>query len=200
MSFPIQQIVVFIGPEGSGKTTQALKLKAETTWPYISTGDIIRNLAATDFSTKYGEECRRLAVDPGYLSGQSLVEILSNRLKEADTSEGFILDGGMRTIEETVKFQWVLETAGRKELPLKTILLQTDDEVCLERLAGEGGRKRADDTHEGVKKRLANYHYKLKERLTIIQEQDGWELIEVDATPEVDEVYMKVRAALANGR
>lgn len=200
MLFPVPQIVVFIGPEGSGKTTQALKLKNETSWPYISTGDIIRNLAATDFTTKYGEECRKLAAEHGYLSGQSLVEILALRLKEEDTAGGFILDGGMRTVEETEKFQWVLETADRKGLPLKTILLQTSDEICIERLAGEGGRKRADDTKEGVQKRLSNYHHRLEDRLALIRKQQGWDLKEVNASQEIDKVFSQVlEALLKNG-
>jgi adenylate kinase len=188
----MQHIVVFIGPEGSGKTTMALRLTEETGLPYISTGDIIRDLAASDFSTSYGQACREMFENHAYLDGQTLLEILALRLGKEDTKGGFILDGGMRTIEETEKFHLILEMAKRDHLPLKTVLLQAPEAVSIKRLVGEEGRNRADDTVEGVTKRLLNYHNKLEDRLNLIQSRENWCLVEVDATEGVEATYGRV--------
>jgi|CXWL01.1.fsa_nt_gi adenylate kinase len=187
-----RQIVVFIGPEGSGKTTQALLLAEATGMPYISTGDTLRHLAKYDFETIYGEACRVMFQKDGYLDGQLLLEILVKRFGEEDTCEGFILDGGLRTLGETQDFQAMLDAAGRA-LPLSVVHLQIPNETSLERLvSGERARKRKGDTREGVTERLANFHLQFEERMAVIDSQPNWNRIEVDASGLIEEVYGKV--------
>lgn len=190
----MSQIIVFIGPEGSGKTVNAVRLSAKMKLPCISTGDIIRDLAANDYKTKYGDLCRKMFAEHSYLDGSTLLEILINRLSERDTENGFILDGGMRTLEETEKFQFALEKAGRDKLPLKVIMLKVPREVSLERLTGVNGRKRHDDTVERVNKRLDNFNGTLEQRLDIIKQNKNWEIVEIDATPSIESVYKTISA------
>lgn len=187
----IKQIVIFIGPEGSGKTVNALRLKNEVGVPYISTGDIIRDLATNDFETKYGDLCRKMFSEATYLDGHTLMEILTNRLKMADTANGFILDGGLRTVEETKGFRNILKNSKRDNLPLKVIFLKTPTEVSVKRLTGVGGRNRYDDTLEKVNKRLNSFYSTLSDRLETVK-NEKWELIEIDATPSLDKVYKEV--------
>jgi|GEM_PF-846944 len=184
-----KQILVFIGPEGSGKTVNALKLKEESGLPYISTGDTIRDLAANDYETKYGELCREMFANSAYLDGATLLEILVRRFSEPDTERGFILDGGMRTVEETERFSEMLSMAGRGGLPVKVVMLHVPEEVTFQRLTGEGGRNRHDDTIEGVTKRLQSFNSTLDKRLELIQLEKNWSLQIVDATPDIDQVY-----------
>ncbi len=183
-----KQIYVFIGPEGSGKTDTARDLAKETGLPYISTGDILRDLATRDFETKYGEMCRKMFAESVYLDGDTLLEILVGRLSSEDTSRGFVLDGGMRTVEETEKFHLVLEMAGRGALPVKVLQLSIPESVSFERLLGDAGRNRPGDTPEGVAKRLASYYHLLDERLALIMERDNWQLELVDANVSPQEV------------
>lgn len=185
-----KQIVVLIGPEGSGKTTVAKRLAAESQKPFITTGDIIRGLAVTD-KTEVGDECRSMLKESRYLDPKLLIKILLGRLADPDTQEGFILDGGLRTLPETQNFPQLLEEANRI-LPLSVVYLQIPEVVTIERLTGEGARKRFDDTLEAIRKRLSAFNFQLEERLDFLKKQEGWRLLEVDATPSPEEVYKLV--------
>ncbi len=191
-----RQIIVFIGPEGSGKTTHALRLAEEASKPYLSTGDILRDLAANDFLTPYGDACRKMFAEHAYLDGQTLLEILILRLGRADMADGFVMDGSMRTVEETIKLQEVLNSAGRGDLLIKVIQLEITEEESLARLAGESGRKRFDDTVEAIRIRLSKYQYQLEQRLEIIRSHPNWQLIPVNAMPDTEEVYLQVQTRL----
>ena len=158
-----KQIVIFIGPEGSGKTSVAEELAKETGKPYITTGGLIRELS--------------------------------------DVDNGFILDGGLRTVHETADFQKMLNSAGRTT-PLTVVYLDIPLWTSFERLfTGENARKRVDgngsgDTKGGVSKRLSQFYFKLEERLKIIRGEPNWKLIKIDATPDSETVLNRTRQAL----
>lgn len=186
-----KRIITFIGPEGSGKTTQALKLAEETDLPYVTTGDTLRDLAAHD-PGELGDECREMFAEGKYLSGETLLRILVNRFKQNDVANGLILDGGLRTLEETIDFQAMLDEAGLR-LPMTVLYLQIPNEVSFERLVyGPEARRRADDTAEGVASRLSKFNLNLEDRLEVIRTQSGWNLLLLDATKPVDEVYAEM--------
>lgn len=188
------KIIVFIGPEGSGKTTMAKRLAEETGKPYITTGDILRDLAAND-EGEWGDACRKMFDEKVYLPGDLLIQILEDRFSREDTLNGFVLDGGMRTVEETRTFQAMLERVGRA-LPIRVVHLQIPEELSFERLVtGEKARKREGDTVEGVTSRLSKFYYQLDERLNHIESESSWSVVEVDATRSKEEVYIEVRLA-----
>ena len=190
-----QRIIVFIGPEGSGKTTMAKELAKEGGKPYITTGDIIRDLAANDAGS-LGEECREMFSTNTYLAGETLLKILTHRFAREDTENGFVLDGGLRTLEETVNFQNMLDTA-KRALPLTIIYLQIPNEISIERLVvGENARKRVDDTIGGVENRLSKFYFQLEERLDHVNDQPNWDLVEIDATGSVEDVFSQVAVSL----
>lgn len=184
-------IMVFMGPEGSGKTTMGKRLALHTGKPYITTSAILRHLADNDAS-ELGEECRVMFATKTYLNGGTLLRILTNRFREPDVRTGFVLDGGMRTLEETEGFSSVLEQAGLN-LPASVFQLQIPEEVTMERLVtGANARMRADDTIEGVRSRLDKYLFQLEERLEVIRNNPRWKLFQVDAVPPIDYVYASV--------
>lgn len=190
-----KEIVIFIGPEGAGKTTIAKHLAAETGKTYLTTGDVLRYLAEND-PGELGEKCRVMFSEHTYLDGETLLKIMVQRFAMQDTEGGFILDGGLRTLEETIDFQDVLDAAGRG-LPVSVVYLQIPDEISFERLVtGENARKRSDDTEEGVSKRLCMFHNKLEERLAVIENQPGWRLVKIDATRQVELVFEAVKEAI----
>ncbi len=191
-----KRIISFIGPEGSGKTTIAKLLSAESGKPYLTTGDTLREYAAND-PGRLGEACRIMFSEHTYLAGDLLLEIMSDRFSREDTENGFILDGGFRTVEETRDFTSTLEKAGR-DLPITVIYLNIPIEVCFERfITGENARKRSDDTENGLKLRLNKFYTQLDERLNIIRDNPNWNIVEIDATDSVEFVYDKVRTCIA---
>ena len=186
-----REIVIFIGPEGSGKTTHACLLAEETGKPYVTTGDIIRDLAQKD-PGPLGDECREMFASHGYLDGATLLKILVHRFGQDDVASGLVLDGGLRTLEETVDFTSMLAEAGL-DLPVAVVHLRIPGWMSFERLAfGEVARKRKDDTIEGVLSRLSKYYHQLGKRAAVIESWSGCKLVHIDATAPVEAVYAEV--------
>lgn len=192
-----RRIIVFIGKEGSGKTTQAKRMAAESGGPYITTRGILEDLALNDRGL-LGDEVRNMFEKHVYLSGESLLRILANRFSQDDVSGGLILDGGLRTLEETLGFQAMLDEAGC-DLPVTIIYLQMPTTLSFVRLVdGENARRRDDDTVEGVTTRLEMFFWQLEERMEAIANEAGWSLVEVDASGPVEEVYRSICEVLTD--
>ena len=189
--------IAFIGREGSGKSTQAHELASYLNKPYISTGDILRNLAKNDTGV-WGRACREMFEKNVYLDGQMLIDILVNRLIQEDCQNGFILDGGLRTLKETVIFKDMLISAGR-DYPLTVIHLRLPGWQSINRLVtGETARGRSDDTIEAVIARLSKYQYQLVERINLIKSTDGWQILNINGLPSQQIVFNKIIEKLKN--
>lgn len=187
-----KQIIIFMGPEGSGKTTIAKQIADISGKPYISTGDIIRDLAAND-QGELGDACRKMFSENAYLDPQMLLDIVNNRLKQEDTRGGFIMDGGLRTTDETRDFPNTLKTVGR-EMPVTVVQLKIPGWMSFDRLLGK--RKRSDDTVEGITRRLSKYYLELGQRASLIENHKNWRLIHVDATFDTEVVFESVKIKL----
>jgi adenylate kinase len=191
-----KRIVIFIGPEGSGKSTMARRLSEVSGVMHLSTGDIIRDLARSG-DGQIGRECKDILQKGTYLSAKSLIKIMGNRLKREDALNGFILDGGLRTLEETVEFKQMLTKTGRG-FPVTVVYLNISREESLERLVdGHSARRRDMDTKEGVESRLDMFYKGLKERLFEIKKH-GWKIVEISAEKSPDEVLDELVAGLSN--
>ena len=190
-----KRIISFVGPEGSGKTTQALLLSGMSKKPYLTTGDTLRDYAKND-TGRYGEACRKMFSEHTYLDGNLLLEIMSERFSKDDTIDGFIFDGGFRTVEETEKFEQTLINSGRL-LPVVVIKINIPREVSFERLVtGENARKRKDDTDDALDCRLKKYYDRLDERMAIIKSNPSWKVIEIDGTGNQEETLQQILSKL----
>ena len=186
-----RRIVNLFGSEGSGKTTQAKLLAAKTDKPYIVVGDILRDLAVNDL-TEIGDECRAMFAAHRYLDPKVLLRILRNRFMSNDLSEGFILDGGLRTLEEVQGFQSVLEQSGNV-FPLSVIHLRIPIWLGVQRLSTNvHARKRHDDNINAVLKRQSHYYSNLGSRVSFIRRQRDWELLHVDARGSEEVIFQRV--------
>jgi adenylate kinase len=147
--------LLVIGPQGSGKGTQAARLSDAHGIPHVSTGEMFR--AAIAAGTELG-----LRVEPILAAGQLVpddltVDLIRERLAEPDAERGFVLDGFPRNLAQAEALDAMLDDIGRG---LDAVLFfDLAEEIAVERLrvrAREEGRE--DDTPEGIARRLAIYH------------------------------------------
>jgi len=177
-------IIAFTGAEGSGKSTQAKNLAKRLNFPYISTGDMLREAAKNDDS-ELGDACRKMFEQHVYLSPIKLLEVVGKRFRNEDVDKGVVLDGGFRTVEETQNFSKMLEKTG-KNFSVRVIFLKMPYWKCADRLMGENGRKRVDDTPEAWLSRMKEFNSGLGERMSLIQKR--WSLQTIDGGKTEEEV------------
>ncbi len=143
--------LIFLGPPGAGKGTQALILSDLYQIPHISTGDILR--AAVKAETTLGIKARSY-MDRGELVPDDLIiDLIKERLSRSDTQQGWILDGFPRNISQAAFLEKLLA-----ELQLAAdcvINLEVPDEILVERLLA---RNRKDDNEATIRRRLEVYH------------------------------------------
>ncbi len=177
--------VLIVGPQGSGKGTQATLLAGNLNIPHISTGDIFR--ANVGAGTELGVLARKY-MDAGELVPDEVtVAMVAARFDEPDATKGFLLDGFPRTVGQANKLADILSERG--EDVDKVLLLDVPDDVLMERMLARG---RADDTAEAISRRLELYHSETKPLLDYYADK----LVTIDGVGTVDEVQQRALAAL----
>lgn len=188
--------VSFIGREGAGKSTQAHKIAKHLDKPYISTGDILRDLAANNQGV-WGDACRKMFLEKTYLDGDLLIKILIDRLSQPDCQNGFVLDGGFRTLEETLIFKEMLVSSGR-DYPLSVFHLRLAGWLGMDRLVtGKEARLRGDDNIEAVLSRMAKYQHQLPQRLKTIKSTPNWRVININGQQSPEQIFADLLNNLA---
>ena len=183
--------ILLLGPQGSGKGTQAKRISAEYGLAHIATGDMLR--AAIAAETPLGRRVQPI-VDAGELVPDDLmIELIRERLGEEDAQEGFILDGFPRTMVQAEALDPMLKDIGRD---LGVVFeLQIPDEVCIQRLlkrAAEEGR--VDDTPEAIATRLGRYH---EETEPLIEHyRTTGNLVGIHADRPINDVFAEIQRTL----
>jgi adenylate kinase len=183
--------LLLLGPQGSGKGTQAKRIAAERGIPHISTGDMFR--AAIADRSSLG-----LKVEPILSSGQLVpdeitVALIAERLGQPDAADGFILDGFPRNLAQAEALDAMLGSIGRE---LDAILfLDLPDDVATERLLRRAALEgRPDDTPDVIAGRLAIYH---SETEPIVEHYRATgKLVPLHAGRTIDEVWGELESAL----
>lgn len=184
-------LISFVGPEGSGKSTQAKLLAQQLGFPYTSTGDMIRDAAAND-KTQLGDACRKMFEEHSYLPAPLLLKIVANRLQKDDVAKGIVIDGGLRTLEETENFEKVLTEAGGN-FDVKVVFLKLPAWEAADRLIN--GRKRSDDTTDAVLNRLKCFYDNLGKRISYIR--NNWNFVMIPVSGKsIEEVNGEVVKAI----
>jgi adenylate kinase len=147
--------LLVIGPQGSGKGTQAARLSDAHGIPHVSTGEMFR--AAIAAGTELGRRVEPILTAGQLVPDDLTVDLIRERLAEPDAERGFVLDGFPRNLAQAEALDAMLADIGRG---LDAVLFfDLAEEIAVERLrvrAREEGRE--DDTPEGIARRLAIYH------------------------------------------
>jgi adenylate kinase len=179
--------IIFIGPPGAGKGTQAERLVQTYKMAHLSTGDMLR--AARDAKTEVGLKAERYMSAGALVPDDIIVAIIAQRLEQPDCQGGYLLDGFPRTIAQAEALDAMLAGKGT---PLDAVLeLQVPEDELFRRLAGRG---RADDTPQVIRQRLLAYR-KQTEPLLAYYQQRGL-LKYIDGLGTVDEIFRRARDIL----
>jgi len=187
--------LVLLGAPGSGKGTQATRLKDHLQVPHISTGDLLRAEVAA--GSKLGLEAREIMAAGNLVSDAILLGMLEDRFSRADTANGFILDGYPRNLAQAAALDALLTRIGQ---PMDAaVQLEVPTELLVERIAGRAKAEgRADDTPESVRNRLGIYDSQTAPVIDFYR-QHG-QLTAVDGVGSLDEVFTRIVEAIAPAR
>lgn len=183
--------LVLLGPPGAGKGTQAVKIAERLGIPAISTGDIFRH------NIKEGTELGKLATS--YTSNGQLVpdsvtnSMVRDRLSEADTAEGFLLDGYPRNVAQVDELDAILAEKG---VSLDAVIeITADQDVVVERLLKRAEIEgRADDTEPVIRDRMVVYEKETAPISAIYRDRNL--LADVDGIGDIDVVTRRLLTAL----
>jgi len=210
--------LIFIGPPGSGKGTQAKRLAARYQVPHISTGDMLREAIADD--TALGRQAAPIMSSGALVPDDLMIGIIDDRLKKSDAGRGFILDGFPRT---TVQAEKLDNIVGNGSDPLRVLQLLVPDDVLVKRTVlrrscpecgaiyhlesappqndmvcdrdGAALIHRPDDNEEAVRKRLEAFHRQTLPVATFYKAKSV--LRTVDGVGSLDEVFERIEQSLA---
>ncbi|HYM65610.1 MAG TPA: nucleoside monophosphate kinase, partial [Candidatus Sulfotelmatobacter sp.] len=156
--------------------------------PYVGTGDIIRDRAKND-PGPLGEACRKMIEEHAYLDPKLIGQILSDRLSRDDAKDGVVIDGALRTLDETEDFDKILDDAGKGNFEVDVVFLDVPDEIGIERRLNSP-ELRPGENRESVLKRLEHFYTNFDERMNIVRER--YNFYKIDATKEIEKVFKNI--------
>jgi adenylate kinase len=183
--------LVLLGAPGSGKGTQAARLREHLQVPHISTGDLLR--AAVAAGTPLGLKAKAVMEAGNLVSDDIVLGMLEERLGKDDARAGFVLDGYPRNLAQARALD---ELLARLKQPVDiAVQLDVDTALLVERIAGRAALEgRADDTPESVRNRLNVYNEQTAPVVDFYR-QNG-KLACVHGVGSVDEVFNRIVEAI----
>lgn len=161
--------ILFIGPQGSGKSTQGKLLSKHLKLPYFSTGDIFRSKSSEN--SDEGKRIREILQSGRLVDDQATCQLVKQKLSDKDS---FIMDGYPRNLEQLNTFDPKFDIV---------FYLQVSKDELIKRLVNRG---RSDDTHESIKVRLDNYFQQTEPLLNHFRERGI--LKEIDGVENIKEI------------
>jgi adenylate kinase len=179
--------LVFVGPPGAGKGTQAEWLVRHLEIAHLSTGDMFREAVAK--GTEIGKSAGRYLSEGKLVPDEIVIEIISQRLNAADCGSGALFDGFPRTVGQAQALDTLLTGRGT---PLDLVLeLAVDEQALVDRLSARG---RSDDQPDVIRQRLAVYREQTSPVLEHYRRQEI--LHTIDGNGTIEEVTERLRTVV----
>jgi adenylate kinase len=183
--------VLLLGPQGSGKGTQAKRIEAEYGIPHIATGDMLR--AAIEQGTDLGQRVEPILERGELVPDELMIELIRDRLQQPDAERGFVLDGFPRTSAQADALDAMLDEIGRD---LSVVFeFQVPDDVAIERLLKRAELEgRTDDAPNAIVRRLNLYHEQTEPLIEHYRANGN--LVGIHADRPVNRVFSEIQSAL----
>jgi len=183
--------LLVLGPQGSGKGTQAKRISAAHGIPHVSTGDMFR--AAVVAGTELGRRVEPILASGDLVPDDLTVALIRERLSQHDARDGFVLDGFPRNLAQAEALDGMLAEIGRG---LDAVLFfDLSDGLAVERIRGRAlDEGREDDSPEAIARRLAIYHEQTEP--VVERYRATGKLVPLHAARSIEEVSMEIEAAL----
>ncbi len=177
--------LIFLGPPGAGKGTQAKALSSTYQIPHISTGEILRR--ATTEQTPLGQKAK-IYMDRGELVPDELIlDLIKERLAQPDSKNGWVLDGFPRNLAQASFLEQLL--ANLNQSPDFALNLIVPDKVVITRMLE---REREDDNEDTIRRRLQVYRDDTAPVISFYQERGI--LKSVDGNQSMEAVTLSLQA------
>jgi adenylate kinase len=181
----MKQRLLFLGPPGAGKGTQAQRLAETQNLLHLSTGDLLRAEVAA--GSELGKEAEAVMARGELVSDALVLAIVRSRLQAH--SGGWLLDGFPRNVAQADALAQLLDELGQQiEL---VVLMELDDAVLVQRLLSRG---RADDNEDVIRHRLEVYRQQTEPLIAYYRERNL--LAPVEAAGTVDEIGARIATLL----
>ena len=177
--------LLFVGPPGAGKGTQAARVADRLGIPHISTGDMFRHHVS--MGTVLGRRVDSILKAGDYVPDEITVEMLRERIAQPDAQAGFILDGFPRTGPQVEALDELIGADGLDTV----VVFEVDEDALVERLLARG---RADDTEDTIRNRFKVYQEQTAPLLDIYNARAI--VASIDGIGDMDEVTDRILSTL----